>query len=227
VTVTTLDPRIDAIRERYGLSRDDFWELPQRKGTWLVKHAALEIVAVKADIVFDPPQIIEAHSEAGIAVVAVAGSMYERREPDVKTEVRREWSIGEASPKNNKNAYPWAMAEKRAKDRVILKLIGIHGLVYSEDEMAGGVEDAPPKQLVKVSREAEKQMREEVDACATVEDLEILWRSKLFQAEFEKLHPTYKDGIIELMRERKAWLAGNPARTPVAPNFDNMERASQ
>jgi hypothetical protein len=47
---------------------------------------------------------------------------------------RVEWATGEASPKNNKNGYPWAMAEKRAKDRVVLKLVGIHGLVYSEDE---------------------------------------------------------------------------------------------
>ena len=44
------------------------------------------------------------------------------------------WSIGEATPANNKNEYPWAMAEKRAKDRVILKLIGASGFVYSEEE---------------------------------------------------------------------------------------------
>jgi hypothetical protein len=31
-------------------------------------------------------------------------------------------------------AYVYAMAEKRAKDRVILKLIELHGLVYSEEE---------------------------------------------------------------------------------------------
>ena len=38
------------------------------------------------------------------------------------------------SPKNNKNAYPIAMAEKRAKDRVILKLLAAHGDLYSEEE---------------------------------------------------------------------------------------------
>jgi hypothetical protein len=45
-----------------------------------------------------------------------------------------EWSFGEAAPYNNKNSYPYAMAEKRAKDRVILKLVGLHGDAYSEDE---------------------------------------------------------------------------------------------
>jgi hypothetical protein len=47
---------------------------------------------------------------------------------------RSEWATGEAAPYNNKNGYPLAMAEKRAKDRVILKLLQAHGALYSEDE---------------------------------------------------------------------------------------------
>jgi len=122
--LANLDPRIEAIRQQYGLEQSDFWQIPQNK-QWVCKHAALEVVAVKAGIRFDTPQIIEANSEHGIAAVSVQGMMGERTE----------WSIGEASPKNSKNSYPWAMAEKRAKDRVILKLTGIHGLVYSDNEM--------------------------------------------------------------------------------------------
>jgi hypothetical protein len=53
-----------------------------------------------------------------------------------------EWSIGECAPYNNKNSYPFAMAEKRAKDRVVLKLLGLHGEIYSEDE----AEDFKPQQ---------------------------------------------------------------------------------
>ena len=44
-------------------------------------------------------------------------------------------TYGEASPKNCRVAYPYAMAEKRAVDRAVLKLVGLHGFVYSEDEM--------------------------------------------------------------------------------------------
>src|SRR5690349_15590671 len=117
--MANLDPRIEIIREKYGLDKADFWELPQKKGTWLVKHAALEIVAAKAGILFDMPQILEANGGEGVAAVCVRG--------ELPTDGRFEWSIGEASPKNSKNSYPWAMAEKRAKDRVILKLIGVHG----------------------------------------------------------------------------------------------------
>lgn len=121
--MSTLDPRIEAVRAKYDLDKSAFWQIPQNK-QWVVKHAALEVVATKAGIIWSLPQVIEANTDAGIAVMAVSGQMGERVE----------WATGEASPKNNRNSYPWAMAEKRAKDRVVLKLAGIHGLVYSEDE---------------------------------------------------------------------------------------------
>lgn len=123
--MANLDPRIEAIRAKYDLGKDDFWELPQKKGTWLAKHSALEAAAAKAGIMFDPPTVIESNSAEKIVALCVSGGLSDRQE----------WSIGEASPANNKNAYPYAMAEKRGKDRVILKLLGLHGLVYSEEEM--------------------------------------------------------------------------------------------
>ncbi len=71
-----------------------------------------------------PPQMLEFDSAKCVAMV-VTGKLAERTE----------WSIGEASPKNTQQAYPYAMAEKRGKDRVILKLMQVHGHIYSEDEM--------------------------------------------------------------------------------------------
>jgi len=127
-----LDPRIEAVRVQYGLSESDFWQIPQNK-QWVCKHAALEIVATKANVEWSAPQIVQADTANGIAVMVVSGKMADRVE----------WATGEASPKNNKNSYPWAMAEKRAKDRVVLKLVGIHGLVYSEDEMREEVRTKP------------------------------------------------------------------------------------
>ena len=124
-----LDPAID---------KGSVWNC---HGTPVILHAALERIADHVNIVFQPPQIIEAQSQAKIAVVCVSGSM------DALTA----WSIGEATPANNKNEYPWAMAEKRAKDRVILKLIGASGFVYSEEEadslkQAGGNYIPPEKE---------------------------------------------------------------------------------
>ena len=131
--MSKLDPRIETVRVRYGLQTDDFWELPQKKGTWIAKHAALEVAAVKAGIAFNMPVVLEADGTATCAALCVEGAL----------DGRKEWSIGEASPAHSKNAYPFAMAGKRAKDCVILKLIGLHGLTYSEDEADDFKDKAP------------------------------------------------------------------------------------
>jgi hypothetical protein len=123
-----LEPRIEAVRAKYDLAHDDFWKIKQN-GQWVCKHAALEIVAVKAGIKWHPPQIIESDAPNLVTSMVVTGQMGDRTE----------WATGETNATNYKvtgkqSAYPWAMSEKRAKDRVVLKLVGIHGLVYSEDE---------------------------------------------------------------------------------------------
>lgn len=114
-----LPDHIRKIGEKFGLKNDDLWNC---HGTWVAYHRALERIAAEQKIAFQPPTVLEATSPSvAICVFATLGD-------------RTEWSIGEAAPNNNKNAYPWAMAEKRAKDRVILKLLDLHGLVYSEEE---------------------------------------------------------------------------------------------
>uniref|UniRef100_UPI004024F2F4 hypothetical protein n=1 Tax=Candidatus Scatocola faecigallinarum TaxID=2840916 RepID=UPI004024F2F4 len=92
---------------------------------WIVYHKFLERVAQKAGIVFDKPEIFNLEQdEIALYVNGKKGDF-------------SAWAIGEASKENltatSKN-YRWAMAEKRAKDRVILKLLGIAGDVYSEEE---------------------------------------------------------------------------------------------
>jgi len=126
-----LDPKIAAILKEHGFGPDACWDC---HGTWVVYHKVLERIAASAGIVFDAPQLIEANGEKGIAALVVTGSIGDKKM----------WSIGEAAPKNNKNAYPWAMAEKRAVDRVVLKLIGLHGWAYSEEEADDFKPKSPP-----------------------------------------------------------------------------------
>ena len=116
-----LDAKIVAVLKEHGFGTDACWDC---HGTWVIYHKVLEAIAAKAGIEFAQPHVIEADAANGIASLCVTGTLGGAIM----------WSIGEASPKNNKNAYCWAMAEKRAKDRVILKLIGLHGLAYSEEE---------------------------------------------------------------------------------------------
>jgi hypothetical protein len=129
------EAQIKEILERYGENpRDATWKVQSQT---VIYHKALERIAAKAAIVFERPQIIR--SERDEAVILVVGKI--RNGADY----REEWSIGEAlitdgsAPGNyrvsgRQAAYPYAMSEKRAKDRVILKLIGLHGLLYSEEE---------------------------------------------------------------------------------------------
>lgn len=116
----TLPNHIKEIALKFGLTQEDFWNC---HGTWVAYHAPLERAAAKAGIQWEAPQILESDSGKAVSLIAKG-----------KLGDLTEWSIGEASPKNNKNSYPWAMAEKRAKDRVILKLLGLSGQVYSEEE---------------------------------------------------------------------------------------------
>lgn len=116
--------------ETYKVSSEEVWEV-RTGGAWAIKHAALERVAAEQKITFETPLMLEFHASDKIAVICVTGRMGDRTE----------WSIGEAAPYNNKNTYPFAMAEKRAKDRVALKLLNAHGALYSDseaDEFANG-----------------------------------------------------------------------------------------
>lgn len=118
-----LPKEIADFMEKHSVTSDEIWLVAGGKN-YAIKHKALERIAADNGITFDRPSVIEANSAEKIAVVCVFGTMGERTE----------WSFGEASPANNKNAYCWAMAEKRAKDRVTLKLLNTHGTLYSEEE---------------------------------------------------------------------------------------------
>lgn len=121
------DARIREVLKEHGedFNTDSVWRV---QGTPVISHKVLERIAARASIRFDMPTVLR--SERDEAVILVVGSRDEMRE----------WSIGEALVNVNyrvtgkQAAYVYAMAEKRAKDRVILKLISLHGLAYSEDE---------------------------------------------------------------------------------------------
>ena len=112
-------------------------------GSTIIKHEALERIADYVGITFEVPTTIESKLEKGIFCVHYVGT-----DGDKISE-----SYGEATPQNNKNLYASAMAEKRAKDRVILKLIGVSGHVYSSEE-------ADWKEIKK-QKDEEKRRKEE------------------------------------------------------------------
>lgn len=119
------------------LGRDDVWSV---QSATVVKHKALERLAAALKIRWQEPKFLRAERDE--AVVLVTGALGDHME----------WSIGEALVQTksggklsdqsssvgnyrvsgNQAAYPYAIAEKRGKDRVIIKLAGIDG--YSDEE---------------------------------------------------------------------------------------------
>lgn len=140
-----LDPEIAEALKIYGLGHEACWDC---HGTWVVHHWALEQIAAKAGIRYEQPTVLVAEKDA--AAILVTGYFVDQAGP-----VKSEWSIGEAVIGQNykvsgkQAAYPFAMAEKRAKDRVILKLIGLHGLAYSDVEADEFVQPEEEKRKAK------------------------------------------------------------------------------
>jgi hypothetical protein len=127
--MATPSKQLQEFMAKHKVDHDEIWEIKSGRGAWAIKHSALERIAAEAGIVFEIPHFAEKDGMQKNVAMLVVGKMGERTE----------WSIGEASPLNYKTtanmpAYPYAMAEKRAKDRVILKLLNTHGAIYSEDE---------------------------------------------------------------------------------------------
>ena len=192
-----LPARLQEILKDVGLTeRQAVWDC---HGTPVVLHKALEKVAAHYNVVFDQPQIIACDVAAKEAVICVTGHMAEATE----------WSIGEAAPYNNKNSYPFAMAEKRAKDRVILKLVGLHGDVYSEEE-ADDFKAAKPKEA---TPSMTLNLEDRVDAMLTFYEnctqeqfdkaeskyTKIINSPDLTEAQYEQVLEAHEKRKVELM----------------------------
>tara|TARA_R100000781_G_C4004295_1_gene101425 strand:- start:78 stop:473 length:396 start_codon:yes stop_codon:yes gene_type:complete len=120
--------RIRQLAKKYGLGENDFWQLPNNKNVWIIKHDAVEKISKLEDIEFSEPTVVE----HGRDYCALLGSAFMQ----TGEEPAKEWSFGEADLKLNCTArYPYAMAEKRLKDRLTLKLISAYEYgIYSEEE---------------------------------------------------------------------------------------------
>jgi hypothetical protein len=113
---------IKELASKYNLNKNDVW---QCQNAWVIKHDAIERIAVTEGVIFDTPQVVEFNGSLGLIG---------RATKDGKNYI---WSTGEASNENvkGKGRYYFAMAEKRLKDRLTLKLINAYQYgIYSEDE---------------------------------------------------------------------------------------------
>lgn len=131
-----IDAKTLEILQKYHPNPKEAVWMHKQSGKWLAKHKDLEIVAANANIIFEDPVVLQFDLEKKIVAFKISGLLGERRE----------WTVGEATFYNSQNIYYGAMAEKRGKDRIILKLIGLHGHVYSEEE-ADDFKEAKQKEV--------------------------------------------------------------------------------
>lgn len=189
-----IDQRLVDLLKLYGESNESVWDC---HGTWVAYHSAVERMAAKAGIVFDLPQMIVNDYEKKTVVVCVSASMKEEKE----------WSFGEVSPANNKNSYPYAMAEKRAKDRVALKLLGMAGLVYSEEE-ADDFKESKPKSSAALKRDDAwskaladlEQDALDADSLAKLDQVQAHYRTR---ANDEKWTQSWKESLEDVFIQQK------------------------
>jgi hypothetical protein len=120
--------QIEAFRElakRYDMRGHHFHQ--DKRGFLIVTRQGIDYLVGKLGIVITYSPIFEWSdpAESRYVIEATAG-------------IGDRWvsTFGEASPKNNSNAYPVAMAEKRAMSRAVLKIVGMYELgAMGEDEL--------------------------------------------------------------------------------------------
>ena len=109
-----LDDRVKKILKELGLDpKQCLWDC---HGTWVMYHRYIEQAGAKNKIEYDLTEI-ETNSAAGVVCIKCTASI------GINGGKAKCITYGEASPKNTKNSYPYAMAEKRAIDRAILILL--------------------------------------------------------------------------------------------------------
>lgn len=195
------DKKISDVLARFGEPMaGNVWRV---QGTAVIYHKALERIAAQAQIQFDPPTLVRAERDE--AVILVTGRMGDRVE----------WSIGEALVGTNyrvsgkQAAYVYAMAEKRAKDRVILKLVELHGLVYSEDEAdefrqsrphQGEPGTGPAETTVEVSQSAseiEAELKQKITKAKSINAVTDL----MLHADTQSLLNDLPEGVRDEVRD--------------------------
>ena len=117
INLISLEGYLKTLKAKGGM-----WEF--KPGKWIIKHLEVEGLAQHYNIETNI-DLVHCNLDKDIAVVKAA-ALYK---------TKKFTTLGEASPKNNQFDYPVAIAEKRAVDRAILKALGIHGNVYSDQEM--------------------------------------------------------------------------------------------
>jgi len=118
--------RMNGLFKEYALTKDDWFK---HKHYVIITRSGIDKIQARAGIDIDY-DLIHHTPDCKTAIVKATAVMNADTEDEVNLQ-----TFGEVSPDNNKNAYPIAMAEKRAMSRAVLKLAGFYESgAFGEDE---------------------------------------------------------------------------------------------
>lgn len=195
-----IDPVVEKVLKDLKFTpKEALWE---KHNVLCMKHRFIEIAGQSKGVVIDSLDEVEKDSNNGVVAIKCTASLGKAK---VIT-------YGEASPKNNKNAYPFAMAEKRAIDRAILKLIGIHGFVYSDDEVSEPMNEEPIKE------KPQKKIPKKIKAPVFKDQNEFVNKFKMIletESKNSKTQKQFEDKIQPYLNEYEGDLAALPGFSQV------------
>ena len=135
--------QLNKLYEKYGLTPEDIFKNPSQ-GWTIITRSGIDKIQAAAGI--EVAYELLTKDLTNIIIKATA-KMYQETEDEFRqaqVDAKDTWmdrkavtveTFGEASPKNTRNGYPVAIAEKRAMSRAVLKLSGFYALgVFGEDE---------------------------------------------------------------------------------------------
>lgn len=224
------------ILSRYDIDPNDESKLWECHGVLVLYHRAYEMIARIEQIRWEAPKILEACTVGGEMSVAILAAAQSR-------DGIYEWSIGEASLANyqvsgRQQAYPYAMAEKRARDRVIAKLVGLSEYVYSEEEAeefreaqpnrASERDSAPPPAIASPPADDgipksgaeweiwEHALTAKIDECKAPGDLRRLWHQNEQALETAKeKYGVFYESLAARFTKRRVALEGTSGSTGI------------
>ena len=165
-------------------------------GKFCIKHFEVENLARKYGIETEP-FLQSCNLEKGCVVVKAVATFKNKKF----------FSFGEVSPLNNDFSFPVAVAEKRAADRAILKALGIHGSVYSSEELSNKKENR--NENVGIDLNHSSIIMERIKNITSQANLDQLSsHNKKYLIELKKQNSKKYDEIVMAFKNRNQQLLG-------------------
>ena len=197
MAVSSQQKKINAMKTKYELDEKDFWVLPQNKNVRILYHDACERIANIEGVRHEKPEWLS-KGENGVWVVQASGFL--KDDPDNVV-----WTTGEATKENVTNKkYIVSMAEKRAKDRLILKLVQASEFgIKSEDEAEAFANPEKDEQIAELQQQVKDLVSSGITRSAV--DKPAVKQSSEPKKVADKASGNGKELISSLYERKKAW----------------------